>query len=91
MLMPGPDQVTVPDTAPPMTPPPADALQPCPTAEREGQGTGVIPDIENGTRAEVIRALGGAARYIRTCNARHQTLRDHIDAYLDQQRPPQDR
>lgn len=87
----GPDQVTVPDTTPPMTPPPAAAMQPCPSAERQGTGTGYAPDIEQGTRGEVMSAFALTVEYGRTCAARHQTLREHIDAYLDQQRPPQDR
>jgi len=86
-----PPQVRVPDTTPPMTPPPAEAMQAPPAAETEGTGTGYAPDIETGALGEVMRALGLTVEYGLTCRGRWQTLHDHIDAYLDQQRPPQDR
>lgn len=87
----GPSQVRVPDASAPMTPPPEEAMQEPPTAETEGTGTGYVPDLETGSRGEVMRALGLTAEYGLTCRARWRTLHDHIDAYLDEQRPPQDR
>ncbi len=82
----GPAKVMVPDTAPPMQPPPESAMRPCPNAEREGRGTGVLPDVEDGTRGEIIQAATAGAEYWRICDERHRTLREHIEAYLEQQR-----
>lgn len=83
----GPTHVRVPDSRPMMQAPPEDAMQPCPTAEREGLGDGVVPDVpENPTRAQVLAAATAAARYIRVCDERHRTLRGEIEAYLEAQR-----
>lgn len=89
----GPSHVRVPDTAPQMQPPPESAMRPCPTAETEGAGTGVIPDLaagpgdaSRGQRGSVLRAVQGAAAYLRTCATRVETLQEAIEAQLKAQR-----
>jgi len=82
----GPAHVRVPDTRPPLLPPPEAALRPCPTAEREGTGAGYAPDIERGTTGEILRAFQTTVRYGRTCAARHRTLIEHWQDALQRQR-----
>lgn len=81
---------TIPDTTPGMTDPPADAMEPCPTAERMGTGTGYLPHAGDGTQADILRAGRLAAHYLATCDARHETLRRHINDYLREQRGESD-
>ena len=84
-----PRTVVVPSTQPPMTEPPAEIMEQCPTAEREGMGEGVVPDLSMfpapGTRASVIKAVGLTARYLRECDLRNQALRRHIREYISEQ------
>lgn len=80
----GPQHVTVPDTRPPLVPPPADARQPCLPDDHAHQG--VLPDLETGTRAEVLRAAAETARTLSLCHTRHQTLREWLDDELEKQR-----
>ena len=82
----GDPPTTVPDTTPGMTDPPAEAMEPCPTAEREGTGSGYLPSAGGGTEGELIRAGSLAARYLATCDNRHETLRRHITEYINEQR-----
>jgi len=80
----GPTHVTVPDTKPPLVPPPADAMQPCLPDDYPHQG--VLPDLETGTRGEMLRAGSEIARILTLCHARHETLRDWIHDTLEEQR-----
>lgn len=80
----GPRHVTVPDTRPPLVPPPADARQPC--LPDDWKHAGVLPDLETGTRGEMLRAGAETARILSLCNARHQTLREWIDDTIEEQR-----
>lgn len=80
----GPSHVTVPDTRPPLVPPPADARQSCLPDDHAHQG--VLPDLETGTRAEVLRAAAETARILSLCHERHQTILDWLDDELEKQR-----
>jgi len=71
---------------PPLPAPPADATHPCPTAERKGIGSGVVPDLNKGTRGEVIRATTTVAGYLRVCDERHRALINYIEQVRERDR-----
>jgi len=81
----GPSHVQVPDPIAPMQPPPENAMQTCPTAQNQGTGSGVLPDVDDGTRGALVKAATKGAKYLRVCNERHRVLKEHIESYLQRQ------